>query len=129
MQPFELITVSSVPEAVKAHSASSTAQTGASIRIIAGGTNLVDYMKLNVETPRQLIDINSLPLDKIEQLSAGGLKIGALARNSDVAQHEIGESAISCAFPSSAERRLNATSQHGDHGWKSVAENALRLLS
>src|SRR5580698_4976534 len=43
-------------------------------------------MKLNVERPRQLIDINGLPLDKIERTSEGGLKIGALARNADVAQ-------------------------------------------
>ena len=53
------------------------------MRFIAGGTNLVDYMKLNVETPRQLIDINALPLNSIELTSEGGLKIGALARNSD----------------------------------------------
>ena len=89
MQPFELITVSSVPDAVKAHSLSTTAQQGASVRIIAGGTNLVDYMKLNVETPRQLVDINGLPLDKVEPISTGGLKIGALARNSDVAHDEL----------------------------------------
>jgi xanthine dehydrogenase YagS FAD-binding subunit len=89
MQPFELITVSSVADAVKAHSLSTTAQQGASVRIIAGGTNLVDYMKLNVETPRQLVDINSLPLDQIEPISTGGLKLGALARNSDVAHNEL----------------------------------------
>jgi xanthine dehydrogenase YagS FAD-binding subunit len=76
-------------EAVKAQSASPTAQQGAPVRFIAGGTNLVDYMKLNVETPRQLVDINGLPLDKIERTSDGGLKIGALARNSDVAYHEL----------------------------------------
>jgi xanthine dehydrogenase YagS FAD-binding subunit len=89
MQHFELITVSSVADAVKAHSVSTTAQQGASVRLIAGGTNLVDYMKLNVETPRQLVDINGLPLDKIERLPTGGLKIGALARNSDVAYNEL----------------------------------------
>ncbi|MDE1178062.1 MAG: xanthine dehydrogenase family protein subunit M [Edaphobacter sp.] len=89
MQPFELITVSSIPDAVKAQAASSTAQQGAPVRFIAGGTNLVDYMKINVETPRQLIDINGLPLAGIESTPDGGLKIGALARNSDVAHHEL----------------------------------------
>jgi xanthine dehydrogenase YagS FAD-binding subunit len=89
MQLFELITPASVPEAVKAQAASPTAQQGAPIRFIAGGTNLVDYMKLNVEVPRQLIDINGLPLDKVERLPDGGLKIGALARNSDVAYNEL----------------------------------------
>src|SRR4051812_9094273 len=88
MQPFDLITVGTVPEAVKAQAASPTAQQGAPVRFIAGGTNLVDYMKLNVETPRQLVDINSLPLDRIEPSPDGGLKIGALARNSDVAHHD-----------------------------------------
>lgn len=88
MQLFELIHVTTVPDAVKAQAASSTAQQGAPVRFIAGGTNLVDYMKLNVETPRQLVDINRLPLSSIESLPDGGLKIGALATNSDVAHHE-----------------------------------------
>jgi xanthine dehydrogenase YagS FAD-binding subunit len=85
MELFELITANAIPDAVKAQAKSSTAQNGADIRFIAGGTNLIDYMKLNVERPRQLIDINSLPLDRIEKAPDGGLKIGALARNSDVA--------------------------------------------
>ena len=88
MQPFELISVTTVPDAVKAQASASTAQQGADIRFIAGGTNLVDYMKLNVETPRRLVDINGLPLDRIESMPGGGMKLGALARNSDVAQHE-----------------------------------------
>jgi xanthine dehydrogenase YagS FAD-binding subunit len=89
MQPFELITAANIPDAIKAQSASSTAQQGAHVRFIAGGTNLVDYMKLNVETPRQLVDINGLPLNSVERDSNGGLKIGALARNTDVANSEI----------------------------------------
>jgi len=54
-------------------------------KIIAGGTNLLDLMKLQVETPSELIDINRLPLDKIEDTSDGGLRVGALVRNSDLA--------------------------------------------
>jgi xanthine dehydrogenase YagS FAD-binding subunit len=54
-------------------------------RIIAGGTNLLDLMKLQVETPLALIDISRLPLDKIEETPEGGLRIGALVRNSDLA--------------------------------------------
>jgi xanthine dehydrogenase YagS FAD-binding subunit len=88
MQPFELITVDTIQDAVKAQSSSPTAQQGAPIRYIAGGTNLVDYMKLNVETPRQLVDINGLDLSKIEPLPGGGLRIGALARNTAVAYDE-----------------------------------------
>lgn len=89
MQPFELVTVKEIPEAIRAQAASQTAQQGATVRFIAGGTNLVDYMKLNVETPRQLVDINGLPLSRIESLSNGGLRIGALARNSEVANSKL----------------------------------------
>jgi len=54
-------------------------------KIIAGGTNLLDLMKLQVETPSELVDINRLPLDKIEDTPEGGLRVGALVRNSDLA--------------------------------------------
>jgi xanthine dehydrogenase YagS FAD-binding subunit len=64
-----------------------TAQQGADVRFVAGGTTLLDLMKLNVETPAQVIDINRLPLDKIEATPDGGLKIGATVRNSDLAHH------------------------------------------
>jgi xanthine dehydrogenase YagS FAD-binding subunit len=89
MELFELVTVRSVADAITAQARSSTAQTGADVRFIAGGTNLIDYMKLNVERPRQLVDINGLALDKIESIEGGGLRIGALARNADVANDSI----------------------------------------
>jgi xanthine dehydrogenase YagS FAD-binding subunit len=54
-------------------------------RFIAGGTNLLDLMKLEIETPGHLIDVNGLALDKIEPLQDGGLRIGALVRNTDLA--------------------------------------------
>jgi xanthine dehydrogenase YagS FAD-binding subunit len=54
-------------------------------RFIAGGTNLVDLMKLQIETPPHLIDVNGLALDKIEPAPGGGLRIGALVRNTDLA--------------------------------------------
>jgi xanthine dehydrogenase YagS FAD-binding subunit len=57
------------------------------VRFVAGGTTLLDLMKLNVETPARLLDINRLPLDKIEATRDGGLKIGATVRNSDLANH------------------------------------------
>jgi xanthine dehydrogenase YagS FAD-binding subunit len=55
------------------------------VKFIAGGTNLLDLMKLQVETPSTLVDINRLPLDKIGETPEGGLRIGALVRNSDLA--------------------------------------------
>jgi len=54
-------------------------------RFIAGGTNLLDLMKLGIETPLHLIDVNGLALDKIEATAQGGLRIGALVRNTDLA--------------------------------------------
>jgi xanthine dehydrogenase YagS FAD-binding subunit len=54
-------------------------------KIIAGGTNLLDLMKLQVETPSRLVDINRLSLDKIDETADGGLRIGTLVRNSDLA--------------------------------------------
>lgn len=55
------------------------------MKFVAGGTTLVDLMKLNVERPTTVVDINALPLTKIERTSDGGLKIGAMVRNSDLA--------------------------------------------
>ena len=57
-------------------------------KFIAGGTNLLDLMKLQIETPMHLIDVNSLALDKIEATPEGGLRIGALVRNTDLAADE-----------------------------------------
>lgn len=56
-------------------------------KIVAGGTNLLDLMKMYVETPGELIDINQLRLNGIEHTTSGGVKIGALVRNSDLAYH------------------------------------------
>ena len=72
----------------RAHSPSEAAAAAARIdgaKFIAGGTNLLDLMKLQIETPAHLIDVNGLALDKIEATSDGGLRIGALVRNTDLA--------------------------------------------
>ena len=57
-------------------------------KFLGGGTNLIDLMKMGVETPEKLIDINRLPLAQIEEVS-GGLRIGAMVRNSDLAEHPL----------------------------------------
>jgi len=54
-------------------------------RFIAGGTNLLDLMKLEIETPGALVDVNKLGFDKIEPTANGGLRIGAFVRNTDLA--------------------------------------------
>ena len=80
MEMFTYTKATGVPQAIEAQS-----HQGA--RFIAGGTTLLDLMKLNVERPSQVIDINRLPLNQIEKLPDGRLRIGALVRNSDLAHH------------------------------------------
>ena len=87
MRIFEFIRPSDSQAAVAAAAQSKTAQQGADVRFMGGGTTLIDLMKLNVETPNKVLDINRLPFDKIEDTSDGGLKIGSTARNSDLAYH------------------------------------------
>src|SRR5262245_27107743 len=58
-------------------------------KFIAGGTNLLDLMKIDVEQPTHLIDISHLPLTKVEETASGGLRIGALVPNSDLAWHPL----------------------------------------
>ena len=79
MKPFTYERAQSPAEAV----AAAVRIQGA--RFIAGGTNLLDLMKLQIEAPTHLIDVNGLALDKIEATPEGGLRIGALVRNTDLA--------------------------------------------
>ena len=87
MHTFEFIRPEDSAAAITIAAQTKTAQQGADVRFLAGGTTLLDLMKLNVETPARLIDINRLPLAKVEATPDGGLKIGATVRNSDLAQH------------------------------------------
>jgi xanthine dehydrogenase YagS FAD-binding subunit len=87
MHIFEFIRPADPAAAIAAAAQSKTAQQGADVRFMGGGTTLIDLMKLNVETPDRVLDINRLPLDQIENTPDGGLKIGATVRNSDLANH------------------------------------------
>src|ERR1700726_1624763 len=89
MKTFALTRANDSAQAIATAAKATTAQQGAEIRFIGGGTTLIDLMKLNVEQPKTLIDINRLPLDKIEALPDGGLTIGAVVRNSDLAYHPL----------------------------------------
>jgi len=71
--------------ALTADDAAAAARRHSGSRFIAGGTNLLDLMKLDIERPAHLIDINRIGLDQIEATADGGLRIGALVRNSDLA--------------------------------------------
>jgi xanthine dehydrogenase YagS FAD-binding subunit len=83
MRAFTYERASSVEAAAR------VAATNPQTRFIAGGTNLLDLMKLEIETPTHLIDVNGLGLDGIEVTPDGGLRIGALVRNTDLAAHDI----------------------------------------
>ncbi|MDQ0982805.1 xanthine dehydrogenase family protein subunit M [Streptomyces sp. V2I9] len=81
MKPFGYVRPASTDEAVRLCAA------GPGARFLGGGTNLVDLMKLGVETPRILVDVSGLPLDRVTRTPEGGLSIGATVRNSDLAAH------------------------------------------
>ncbi|KAA3499762.1 FAD binding domain-containing protein [Agrobacterium sp. CG160-95] len=74
--------------ATTAQAAAKAAAANPEAKFIAGGTNILDLMKLEIEHPAHLIDINGVGLDKIETTSDGGLRIGALVRNTDLASDE-----------------------------------------
>jgi len=82
---FQYLRANDVADAVRQIAAAPAA------KFIAGGTNLIDLMKEDVERPTRLIDISRLPLDKIEETADGGLRIGALVPNSDLAYHPLVE--------------------------------------
>jgi xanthine dehydrogenase YagS FAD-binding subunit len=83
MEPFTIQQATDPRAAVQAAGAT----TGS--KYIAGGTNLIDLMKMYVETPAVLVNINGLDLQRIETLPHGGIRIGALVRNSDLAYHTL----------------------------------------
>ena len=88
MKPFRYERASEIASAC-----ASAAQPTA--KFIAGGTNLVDLMKLEIEAPAQLVDITRLPLDQIEETAQGGLRIGALVSNSAAAM--VSQAAVALA--------------------------------
>ena len=100
MNPFTYSRATDANQAVTAISGKSQG------KFLGGGTNLIDLMKMGVEMPTQLIDINRLPLAQVEELSGRGVRIGALARNSDVAEHEL----IKTRYPVLSEALLSGAS-------------------
>src|SRR4051794_686810 len=109
---FQYIRASDVADAVRQIAADRTA------KFIAGGTNLIDLMKEDVERPSRLIDISRLSLRKIEDTAEGGLQIGAMVPNSDLAWHPLIEQRyplLSSAILAGASAQLrNMASTGGD---------------
>ncbi|MGE0747057.1 MAG: xanthine dehydrogenase family protein subunit M [Rhodospirillales bacterium] len=85
MIDFQYIRAATVAEAVR-HKAGDPA-----VKFVAGGTNLIDLMKKDVERPARLVDISRLGLDRVEETADGGLMIGALVPNADLAWHPLVE--------------------------------------
>jgi xanthine dehydrogenase YagS FAD-binding subunit len=84
MNPFTYSRAADAQQAIR------TVNGDAKIKFLGGGTNLIDLMKMGVEQPTQLVDINRLPLTQVEELPGGaGVRIGGLARNSEVAEHPL----------------------------------------
>jgi len=107
---FEYTRASDIADAVRRVSAEPRA------KFIAGGTNLIDLMKEDVERPTRLIDITHLPLKAVEEAPGGGLKIGALVPNSDLAYHPAVESRyplLSSAILAGASQQLRNMASTG----------------
>jgi xanthine dehydrogenase YagS FAD-binding subunit len=108
MKPFTYERASSPAEAAAAAARTKGA------KFVAGGTNLLDLMKLEIETPAHLIDVNNLALDKIEPTPDGGIRIGALVRNTDLAadarvRHDYGVLSRALLSGASGQLRNQAT--------------------
>ena len=101
MNPFHYTRASDVSDAIRQIAADPAA------KFIAGGTNLIDLMKYDVEHPARLVDISHLPLRSVEETSGGGLRIGALVPNSDLAYHPL----IEQRYPLIASAILSGASQ------------------
>lgn len=106
MDSFELTRAASAAQAIRAGARSHTAQQGAQVRFFAGGTTLLDLMKLGVERPASVIDINHLGLDRVDKLPDGSLQIGAMVRNADLARHP----AVLADYPVLSEALLSGAS-------------------
>ncbi|MEU3558244.1 FAD binding domain-containing protein [Streptomyces fragilis] len=112
MKTFDYVRARTVEEATAAFAAAPGA------RYLGGGTNLVDLMKLGVERPTALVDVSRLPLDTVDELPDGSLRVGATVRNSDLAAHPLvreGWPALSRALLSGASGQLrNAATTGGN---------------
>jgi xanthine dehydrogenase YagS FAD-binding subunit len=110
MIDFEYARASDIPDAIRQMAADPNA------KLIAGGTNLVDLMKYEVVNPTRLIDITHLPLNTIEETASGGLRIGALMPNSDLAYHPLIEERyplVSSAILAGASQQLRNMASTG----------------
>ncbi len=113
MNPFSYVAAKEPGSAIAALAAN---EGGGTACMIAGGTNLIDLMKQGVMHPTRLVDINALPMAAIEPMVDGGLRLGALARNSETAYHpDVRQSypLVSAAILSGASPQLRNMASNG----------------
>jgi CO/xanthine dehydrogenase FAD-binding subunit len=124
INPFTYVRATDAQKAVNLWSENSN---GADAKFLAGGTNLIDLMREGVEQPPAPVDITRAPLNQIEQID-GGLRIGALVRNS----HLAADPQVRSTYRLLSEAILNGASaqlsQYGDHGRQSDAADAVLLF-
>jgi len=111
MNNFEYLRASDVADAVRKITAEPAA------KFIAGGTNLIDLMKYDVERPMRLIDITHLPLNNVEETANGGLRIGATRAEQRSRLPPVGRETLSVVVECDPGRGLAATTQHGVDRW------------
>lgn len=121
MNPFAYQRATAPDAAIRAVSAPGA-------KFLGGGTNLIDLMKDDVEHPTLLVDINHLELTRITNTPAGGVMIGALVRNSDLANHELIKTNYPLLSEAAPERSLAATPEHGDNGRQPPPADPVLLL-
>ena len=97
-------------------------------KFIAGGTNLLDLMKLEIEAPTHLVDVNGLGFDKIEATPEGGLRIGALVRNTDLAAHPTVRRDYAVLQQGPAGGRFRPAPQQSDDRGQSASAHPLSVL-
>src|SRR5262245_32440353 len=110
MQPFVLAAATTVTQAIEASAGGRAGPMDAQTQFLAGGTTLIDLMKLNVMRPAQVVDINPLGMSELGRIDAigSGLRLGALVRMADAADHPL----INRSFPAIAQSlRLAASPQ------------------
>jgi xanthine dehydrogenase YagS FAD-binding subunit len=119
MRPLSFTRADSVDHAIaslEAHDGAQIPRTRPATQLVAGGTNLVDLMKLQIMRPERLVDINRLALDRIERNETGGVRLGATARNADTAYHPLvrkGYPLLSAAMLAAASAQIRNMASNG----------------
>ena len=127
MHSFDYKRIESQGEATGSFKGSHGTVKPEAIRFLAGGTTLIDLMKLDVETPEVVVDINHLPLKEVKSTDAG-LLVGALVNNSDLAHHELVTKNFPVLSPGNPRRSLDPVEKQSDDLGQLDAENSLCLL-